>query len=140
MKKFTLTLLAMIFALFVVSCGDSKKDDPTDPTGPDTDTDTDTDTPDDPDSDTPEPQDPCNPNPCEDGETCEAADNAAGYTCTGSSEGCTLDASLVNSDAERYFGFKGIGKINNPNVSQPDWASLVKVALEGIDGKDLDFL
>ena len=52
---------------------------------------------------------------------------------------CVLDESIVNSDAEHYFGFKGAGTINSADTSDPDWANLVKKALEGIDGKDLDY-
>ena len=52
---------------------------------------------------------------------------------------CQLDESIVKSDAEHYFGFKGVGKINSADISDPDWANLVKKALEGVDGKDLDY-
>ena len=52
---------------------------------------------------------------------------------------CKLDESIINSDAEHYFGFKGAGKINSATTSSPDWANLVRVTLEGVDGKDLDY-
>ncbi len=53
--------------------------------------------------------------------------------------GCKLDESLLDSDAKAYFAFKGAGVINDPGTEDPEWASLVKTSLVGIDGKDLDY-
>lgn len=53
---------------------------------------------------------------------------------------CTLDVSILNSDAEHYFAFKGIGRINeDSHASDPDFASLVTTELVGIGGKDLAY-
>ena len=101
---------------------------------------------------------PCDPNPCigieNSTETCIKVDNFTTYSCEckdtftwndteheclSADSSCLLDASLINSDAEKYFGYKGIGKINPGDVAEPEWASLVKFALEGIEGKDLDY-
>lgn len=52
---------------------------------------------------------------------------------------CKLDESILESDAETYFAFKGIGIINERDEEYPDSASLVTTILKGIDGKDLDY-
>ena len=54
-------------------------------------------------------------------------------------EGCQLDVNILNSDAERYFAFKGTGTINETVDIDPFFASLVKTSLVGFDGKDLDY-
>lgn len=52
---------------------------------------------------------------------------------------CQFDESILNSDAEYYFAFKGLGKIQDASVSDPDFAGLVTAELVGISGKDLDY-
>ena len=132
MKKFTAILVAIVLALFVVSCGggSNKEKDDTDTTPDgdvvDTDTNTDTEPSGDTDVDT-EPDPDTEPNP----DTEPDPDTEP--------EGCQLDASILNWESEPYFAFKGIGKINDPNTSDPDWTNMVTVALKGIDGKDLDY-
>ena len=137
MKKFTAILVAIVLALFVVSCGDSEKEKEKEP---DTDT-NETDTV--PDDDECEGddcgnEDPCEPNPCEEGKTCKAdAEAENGYTCAYTK----LDDSIIEDESNSgpYFAFKGVGRINDAQTSSPDFASFVEVALKGIDGKDLDY-
>ena len=52
---------------------------------------------------------------------------------------CTFDDSILNSDAEYYFAFKGLGRIQEASATDPDFASLVTAKLVGISGKDLDY-
>lgn len=52
---------------------------------------------------------------------------------------CTFDESILNSDAEHYFAFKGLGRIQEASATDPDFASLVTAELVGISGKDLDY-
>ena len=52
---------------------------------------------------------------------------------------CKLDESILKSDAETYFAFKGIGIVNERDEQDPFQASLVTTILKGIDGKDLDY-
>jgi hypothetical protein len=140
MKKFFAFFVFFVALIFAVSCGgSSKSNDQTEARDGDSqpdDTDTDTASDDDsyavPDDDADSGREPWPPDDCF-------------YTrCANPPEPepepeCVLDESIINSDAEKYFGFKGVGKINSADISDPDWANLVKKALEGVDGKDLDY-
>ena len=130
MKKFTAILMAMILALFVVSCGGGSNNDNTDTdTTPDddtTDSDTDPATDDDTtDSDT---------DPDTDPDTEPDTEPPAEETCKLGSDLYTLEG------AERYFAFKGAGVINvtaNSEDAQP--ASLVKIAYDGMKGANFQY-
>ena len=114
MKKFTLTLLAMIFALFVVSCGDGKKETPETPDTDDTDT-----VPDD-----------------------DADSECEGDDCGDTGDTCTLGNELYTINADRYFAFKGMGTINPANALQSQTsqsAASVKVAYDGIPGASFTY-
>ena len=116
MKKFTAILVAIVLALFVVSCGSSSKDDNKDNNDTDTsDTDTTADTGDDTDTTA---------------DTGDDADTEEG--------GCKLDNSILESDAERYFAYKGSGEIQdlealNAGLARPVLASGVKTSLVGVE-------
>ena len=106
MKKFTAILAAMILALFVVSCGDSKDNKDPEPTTEPT------------EEPTEEPT----------GEPTEEP----------TEEGCKLDNSILESDAERYFAYKGSGEIQdldaiNAGTARPVMASGVKTELVGVE-------
>lgn len=138
MKKFFAFFVFFVALIFAVSCGgSSKSNDQTEARDCDSqpdDTDTDTASDDDsyavPDDDADSGREPWPPDDCF-------------YTrCANPPEPepepeCVLDESVINSDAEKYFGFKGVGLINAEGTQDPEWASLVNVALKGIDGKDI---
>ena len=115
MKKFLAVTVAIILALFVISCGDSKKDEPK----------TDDDAVDsgvtEPDGDSGSTEEP-------DGDSGDSGSTA-----------CKLDAAYATSDAEAYFAFKGMGEINSSNTQSPSWANMVTATLVGVEGKDLDY-
>jgi hypothetical protein len=114
MKKFLAVTVAIILALFVISCGDSKKDEPK------TDGDIVDSGDDDPTTDTGDTE--------PDGDSGDSGSTA-----------CKLDAAYATSDAEAYFAFKGMGEINSRTVQQPSWANMVTATLVGVEGKDLDY-
>ena len=116
MKKFLAVTVAIILALFVISCGDSKKDEPK------TDGDV-VDSDDDPTTDT--------------GDT--EPDGDSGDSGDSGSTACKLDAAYATIDAEAYFAFKGMGEINSRTVQTPSWANMVTATLVGVEGKDLDY-
>ena len=136
MKKVFSFFVLFTALIFVVSCGgSSKSNDQTEARDGDSqpdDTDTDTASDDDsyavPDDDADQEEVPRPPDDC------------LYYRCLPPTPPeCQLDESIINSDAEHYFGFKGTGTINSADTSDPDWANLVRVTLEGVDGKDLDY-
>jgi hypothetical protein len=114
MKKFLAVTVAIILALFVISCGDSKKDEPK------TDGDIVDSGDDDPTTDTGDTE--------PDGDSGDSGSTA-----------CKLDAAYATSDAEAYFAFKGMGEINSSNTQSPSWANMVTATLVGVEGKDLDY-
>ena len=113
MKKFTLALMAIVFALFVVSCGDSKKDEPTDPTVEPTDEPTTepTDEPTNPDNPTNPDDDPTNDDDPTPPDTCK------------------IDDSYASSNFDNYYTFKGAGTINDENADDVDFTTLTKTSL-----------
>ncbi|MBP5201868.1 hypothetical protein J6Z39_05570, partial [bacterium] len=115
MKKFLAVTVAIILALFVISCGDSKKEEPK----------TDDDVVDSGDTE-----------PDGDSGSTEEPDGDSGDS---GSTACKLDAAYATSDAEAYFAFKGMGEINSRTVQTPSWANMVTATLVGVEGKDLDY-
>ena len=126
MKKFTAILVAIVLALFVVSCGGSSKDpepttEPTDTDEEPTDTDVEpTDTDEEPTDTDEEPTDTDTEEP--------------------KPETCKLGTDLYTIDADRYFAIKGAGTINASLDSQDaSTASLVKVAYDGMEGANFQY-
>ncbi|MBR6245459.1 hypothetical protein IKR20_07805 [bacterium] len=114
MKKFLAVTVAIILALFVISCGDSKKEEPK----------TDDDV-----------VDSGNTEPDGDSGSIEEPDGDSGDS---GSTACKLDAAYATSDAEAYFAFKGMGEINSRSAERPSFANMVTATLVGVEGKDLD--
>ena len=52
---------------------------------------------------------------------------------------CELDDSILESNAVRYFAFKGVGQINAANVEDPNYVFSATPKLVGISGRDLDY-
>ena len=113
MKKFLAVTVAIVLALFVISCGGGS-DKPENDEEPVNDGDN-----------TPVQDD--DPTPVSDNDTPEPP------------AACKLDAAYATSDAEAYFAFKGMGEINSRTVQQPSWANMVTATLVGVEGKDLDY-
>ena len=108
MKKFTLALMAIVFALFVVSCGDSKKDEPTDPTST-------------------EPTEEPTVEPTEeptDQPTVDPTDEPTEEPVT-----CKIDDSYASSKFDTYYTFKGAGTINDEEADDVDMTTLTKTSL-----------
>ena len=124
MKKFTAILVAIVIALFVVSCGGSSSKDKDKPdtgdTGDTTDTTDTTDTADTADT-------------ADSTDTTDTADTSdTGDTGTV----CKIDESYESTDFDNYYTFKGAGVINDENANSVDYTTMTKTSLYLEEQKD----